>query len=482
MFSRFRYAAAALLCLPALASAELPPALADALSRTPISSSSVSVWISPAGENRPVLEHRARTLMQPASTIKIATTLAALDLLRPDYTWETLVLADAAPDKKGLVRGITFVGSGDPHLMIEQVWLVVERLRQAGVRRIEGDIAVDRSAFDVPASSPGSFDGAADRSYNVDPDAMLVNLKSVSVTLEPEANGRWARVSVLPALEGFSVPERVPLAKGACGVWKDKLKARFTDSGVSFAGALPASCGIKSLHVSRWSADEYLTRLLRPMLARSGIEWKGKVREARAKKTSGTVLVRHESAPMASVVRWVNKYSNNTMARHLFLTLSRADGGPADKPATLRRGRAVLEAWLEKAAGPLPAGTYVDNGSGLSRHTKISAETLGRVLNYGFNSYVMPELAASLPNAGYDGTMKKRTLKTGSAHIKTGLIQNVRGVAGYVTDVNARRWSVVVLMNGANLEDDQVFSQAVLGWCARGGAQMLLQAQKARGR
>ena len=275
MFSRFRYAAAALLCLPALASAELPPALADALSRTPISSSSVSVWISPAGENRPVLEHRARTLMQPASTIKIATTLAALDLLRPDYTWETLVLADAAPDKKGLVRGITFVGSGDPHLMIEQVWLVVERLRQAGVRRIEGDIAVDRSAFDVPASSPGSFDGAADRSYTVDPDAMLVNLKSVSVTLEPEANGRWARVSVLPALEGFSVLERVPLAKGACGVWKDKLKARFTDSGVSFAGALPASCGIKSLHVSRWSADEYLTRLLRPMLARSGIEWKG---------------------------------------------------------------------------------------------------------------------------------------------------------------------------------------------------------------
>ena len=103
---------------------------------------------------------------------------------------------------------------------------------------------------------------------------------------------------------------------------------------------------------------------------------------------------------------------------------------------------------------------------------------MGRVLNYGFNSYVMPEFMASLPLAGFDGTMKKRGMAVGSAHVKTGLIRDVRSIAGYVTDINARRWSVVVMMNGKRLDGDRIFSQAVLQWCAQGGAQALLDDQR----
>ena len=111
----------------------------------------------------------------------------------------------------------------------------------------------------------------------------------------------------------------------------------------------------------------------------------------------------------------------------------------------------------DKAAGDVPSGTFIDNGSGLSRKTRITAETMGRVLNYGFRSYVMPEFMASLPLAGFDGTMKKRGMAVGSAHVKTGLIRDVRSIAGYVTDVNARRWSVVVMMNGKRLDGDRIF-------------------------
>ena len=204
------------------------------------------------------------------------------------------------------------------------------------------------------------------------------------------------------------------------------------------------------------------------------------IKEGRVDADFGVRLVQSQSASLPKIVSWVNKYSNNTMARHLFLTLSRTDADGEHKPATLRRSRAVVEDWLKQVAGALPKGTYIDNGSGLSRKTKIAAETLGRVLNYGYNSYVMPEFMASLPLAGYDGTMKKRPLTVGSAHIKTGLIRDVRSIAGYVTDIHARRWSVVVMMNGKKLNNDRLFSQAVLNWCASGGAQALIDADNKR--
>lgn len=458
--------------------AQLPSVLLEALARTSVSLDEVALWVSPAGVNTPVVAHRADRLMQPASSVKVVTTLAGLDLLKPDFIWKTEIRAQALPDKTGAVRSVSLIGSGDPHLMIEQVWLLAEKLRQTGVKRIVGDITVDRTAFGEKPVDQGAFDGATDRSYNVAADAALVNLKAVSITLEPEENGKWARVTSLPVLDGFSVPKRIALSKGSCGDWKSKVKASYTDKGVTFKGALPASCGIKALHVSRWQADDYLTRLLKPILRTVGIAWTGVVREGRVSVQNGVGLAEIESQPLPQIVSWINKYSNNTMARHVFLTLSQTDAVGVAKPATLLRSRAVIDRWLVKVAGAVPAGTFIDNGSGLSRETKISAETMGRVLNYGFNSYVMPEFMASLPSAGFDGTMKKRGLATGSAHVKTGLIRDVRSIAGYVTDINARRWSVVVMMNGKRLDGDRIFSQAVLQWCAQGGAQALLDDQR----
>ena len=458
--------------------AQLPSTLLEVLARTSVSLDEVAVWVSPAGVNAPVVAHRADRLMQPASSVKVVTTLAGLDLLKPDFTWKTQIRAQMLPDKAGAVRSVSLIGSGDPHLMIEQVWLLVEQLRQTGVKRIIGDITVDRSAFGEKPVDQGAFDGAADRSYNVAADAALVNLKAVSITLEPEENGKWARVTSLPVLEGFSVPKRIALSKGTCGDWKSKVKASYSDKGVRFKGALPASCGVKALHVSRWKADDYLTRLLKPILSSVGIAWTGVVREGRALAKSGVRLAEIQSQPLPTIVSLINKYSNNTMARHVFLTLSQTDPVGTAKPATLARSRAVTDRWLVKAAGDVPSGTFIDNGSGLSRKTRITAETMGRVLNYGFRSYVMPEFMASLPLAGFDGTMKKRGMAVGSAHVKTGLIRDVRSIAGYVTDINARRWSVVVMRNGKRLDGDRIFSQAVLQWCAQGGAQALLDDQR----
>ena len=124
--------------------AQLPSALEEALARTSVSLDEVAVWVSPAGINAPVVAHRTDRLMQPASSVKVVTTLAGLDLLKPDFTWKTQIRAQTLPDKAGAVRSVSLIGSGDPHLMIEQVWLLVEQLRQTGVKRIIGNITVDR--------------------------------------------------------------------------------------------------------------------------------------------------------------------------------------------------------------------------------------------------------------------------------------------------------------------------------------------------
>ena len=152
--------------------AQLPSVLLEALARTSVSLDEVAVWVSPAGSNAPVVAHRTDCLMQPASSVKVVTTLAGLDLLKPDFTWKTQIRAQMLPDKAGAVRSVSLIGSGDPHLMIEQVWLLVEQLRQTGVKRIIGDITVDRSAFGEKPVDQGAFDGAADRSYNVAADAI----------------------------------------------------------------------------------------------------------------------------------------------------------------------------------------------------------------------------------------------------------------------------------------------------------------------
>ena len=489
------------LCLVSSAwGAGLPAPIASALSETGLPESAVAVWVSPAENARvPVVALNVDKSMQPASSIKVVTTAAALDLLKPNYHWHTDIYAKSAPDKAGVVRGLTIRGSGDPHLVLERLWLIAERLNARGVRTIAGNIALDRSAFAVEEIDPGAFDGEATRTYNVGPDALMANLKTVSMTIAPEEGGRWARVTVMPRLDGVHFPTRVRLARGGCGDWKKKLKADLSDpERIRLRGAYPAACGRQMWHLSLWTPNDYFTKIFKRVLRQAGIVWKGR---AVAGKTDpeAKLLVREYSEPLSQMVNWINKYSNNPMARQLFLTLSFADqckdAGPifdseleqeatdtpseeksadAQKPeaapASLARSRAVVERWLTRAVGTQIGSIYVDNGSGLSRETRATARALGEVLSYMYRSGSMPEFMASLPRAGIDGTMRRRALESGAAHIKTGYLNNVRSIAGYVTDASGRRWCVVVMINHDKPQKDRVLTQAVLNWAASGAA------------
>lgn len=447
----------------------MPEVLGRHAQATGVPLESVGLWVGKADGSHVAAEYNADTLMQPASSIKVVTSLAALELLSPAYVWKTWVYLDRLPDADGTASGLSLRGGGDPHLVVERLWLIVERLSSLGVKRLEGDIVIDRGVFDTPPYEQGGFDGATLRSYNVGPDAMLTNFKSVSLRFTPNADGKSVRVAMTPRLSGVRLPELVKTAPGRCDDWKTMLKANFSDpTHLRFDGAYPAGCAERHWHVSRWERNDYFGRVFRTLFEQTGGVWNGTVKDGTIAADRRPIFSQ-DSEPLSHIADYVNKFSNNPMARQLFLTLSFADAHGMTRPASLERSRRVLSSWL-RGKGVDPTRIVVDNGSGLSRETRASARALGRLMVEGYRSAVMPEFIGSLPMAGVDGTLKRRPLPQGSAHAKTGYLKNVRSLAGYITDTNGERWVVVVMINDERLEGGKSFIDGVVQWVASGAA------------
>ena len=443
----------------------LPVELKNTFFKAHIPLKDVALWVAPAGSSTEIFSHNAQKLMQPASCVKLVTTLAALELLGPDYRWKTEWRADSFDAKTGLVRGLSFIGGGDPHYVIERLWLAAQRLKSMGVRSIVGDIGVARSLFAVKAEAR-PIDGQKDRAYNVEADAALVSQRSVCIEIVPDKKEGIARLVTIPRLSGFKVTPMVKLTEEPCSNWKESLKARITNEAATMKGTFPARCGKKIWPVALWKADAYLKQVFESVFSEVGIQWKGAITE----KTYGgsRLLLEEESNPLAELVTLTNKFSNNAMARHLFLSLSFADALGTTSPASLKRSQDVLSQWLTKI-GLEASQIFVENGSGLSRKTHISAAELGKLISYGVKSTYGPEFLASLPIAGVDGTMRKRGL-TGFARIKTGRIQGVRAAAGLVRDVNGHDWIVVLIINstGQAIKESLPAIDATLRWVGSG--------------
>jgi D-alanyl-D-alanine carboxypeptidase/D-alanyl-D-alanine-endopeptidase (penicillin-binding protein 4) len=450
--------------------AALPAEVQGALERADVPRDALVAWVQEVGAAPPRLAWRPDQPANPASLAKLLTTYAALDLLGPAWTWETPVWLQGSIDARGTLHGdLVIKGSGDPKLVLERLWLMFKRLQQFGVRRIGGDIVLDRSAFAVPEQNPADFDGEPLRPYNVGADALLLNYKAVMLTFMPDAARGVARVGIDPPLAGVRLDASVPLAASGsgCGDWRATLGAQFGDPArIRFEGAFGAACGERSWSVAYIQPDRYNERALRGLWAEMGGALGGTVREGLAPGTPPSFVLR--SPPLADVVRDINKFSNNVMAQQLFLTLGLSQRGAG----TPENARAVLQQWVvDRLGAPAAAGLVIDNGSGLSRESRLSARLLARALQSAWAAPVMPELIASLPVSGLDGTTRRSRATPGRAHLKTGSLRDVRGVAGYVLGDSGRRYVVVAILNHPNAGTDAARGalDALLEWVANDG-------------
>lgn len=443
----------------------LPETVLTALNRAQVPTEAIAVLILEAnGHKAPRISHRADQPMNPASVMKLVTTTAALDLLGPAYTWRTPVWVDG-PVVNGVLQGNVIIqGQGDPKLVLEKVWLLLRRLQGLGLHTIAGDILLDSRAFAVPTTDPAEFDGEPLRPYNTAPEALLVNFKSVVATFVPDPLTRVARVQFDPPLSGVALQTSVPLSpvksgangNGSCGNYRAGLMADFSSPlSIRFNGSYPASCGEKLWPIAYVDPANYNARAIEGLWRSMGGQLSGTVRPGIAPQGPATFEV--TSPTLAEVIRDINKFSNNVMAQQLFLTL----GLPA--PATPESAREALRQWWLRRVSATDVPT-IDNGSGLSRHNRISAQQLGQLLQLAYTSPTMPELMSSLALVGVDGTLRRSQASSASAHLKTGSLKEVTALAGYVHAASGKRYVLVAMVNHPNAATVRPALDALIDW------------------
>ncbi|MCC6212580.1 MAG: D-alanyl-D-alanine carboxypeptidase/D-alanyl-D-alanine-endopeptidase [Burkholderiales bacterium] len=445
----------------------MPAAVAQGLTAAKVPLSSVAIVVQEAGSGRAELALNAAAPMNPASVMKLLTTYAALELLGPAYRWKTEAWIAVAP-RDGVLEGeLMLKGGGDPRLDLESFWILLRELRGKGLREIRGDLVLDRGYFEGAAGDAGRFDGDPFRPYNVLPDALLVNFRSLRFAFQPDLERGTVRIHVEPRPPALTVASVLRLAEGACPegrAFRDMLAPSFEPARqrAAFAGRYPASCGEKDLNVALLEPNDQVGGIFRQLWTELGGGWTGVARDGGA-GAGARLLHSHESPPLAEIVRGTNKFSNNVMGRQLFLTIGAAAGGA---PGSAPKAIAALRAWVA-AKGIAAPELVLENGVGLSRIERASAATLAALLQAAWKSAVMPEYIASLPVVGADGTMKRRLKAdgvSGQAHIKTGLLNDARAIGGYVLDRGGRRHVVVMLVNHPNAGEAQSAMDALLRW------------------
>jgi len=441
--------------LPAVAAdSPLPASLKQALAKAKIDEKSLALAIVPLDGQGKTRLFNADKAVNPASTMKLVTTYAGLELLGPSYQWKTEIYTDGTL-KDGVLSGNLYLkGGGDPKLNLQRLWLLLRDLRAAGVKEVKGDLRLERSYFFHPTSPDFDDDGGDPlRPFLVKPDALLVNFKSVRLVVRAE-DGK-VNLHMDPPLASLPMVSEVKLlpAKKTCPAPLISFHLREQEQGASLLvkGQLAEGCRTE-FYLSVLDHADYAFAAVRALWQEMGgtIEGKNSL-GLLPMPDERRLLTRSFSPDLAEIIRDINKYSNNTMARQLFLSIGAQFHG--DEDTHDQAANRVIRRWLAKKDIKIKH-LVMENGSGLSRNERISAAELAAILQAAWKSPYAAELISSLPLVAIDGTMRSRlrgTALVGQAHIKTGALNNARAIAGFCRDKNGKNWAVVAILNGSKL-------------------------------
>lgn len=443
----------------------LPPAVERVLAGHGIARDEVSIVVQAVDSPEPVLSHFSDTPRNPASVMKLLTTWTALEILGPAYTWPTEVYFVGDFDGTRLDGDLALKGYGDPYLVLEEFWKLIRALRRIGLEEIGGDLLIDDSYFRVIEGDPGAFDDQPFRTYNVLPNALLVNFKAINFQFLVDPRDGRVKVTTDPLLSNLDVRNGIGIADGACrgyqaGISIDVIGAELAE--VQLGGAFPQRCGSYGMSRTVLRHDTYAFGLFESLWKESGGRFDGDLRRGIVAEGAKPALT-WRSEPLGNVIRSINKNSNNVMTRQLLYTLGAEQIEP---PGTRQKGVEVIESFL--AAKGLDVGSLVvDNGAGLSRDERVSARLLTDLLRSAAASVYAPEFISSLSLGGVDGTTRRRfNGHAGSMHVKTGRLDHVSALAGYVHTPGGTDYVVAILLNSedAHRGPGQELQEAVVKW------------------
>ena len=444
----------------------LPVQVRSVLKLRNVPDDSLSIHVTDLQTGDTVLAWNEDVARNPASTMKIITTLVALDLLGPSYRWSTDVYALGEIRDGRLDGDLLLKGHGDPYLVTERVWQLLRSINQAGIREIGGDLLLDDSYFDVPDHDPGAFDRQPLRAYNVGPNALLMNFKVVRYWFEPDHGANTVRVMLDPPLENLRVENRVSLANRSCRGYQRGISITPNESldTMILDGRFPSRCRRYAMDRTALDHNAFAFGLVSSLWKESGGVIEGRWRNATAPEDAEPLLS-FMSLPLTDMISRINKHSNNVMARQLLYTLSAEINGA---PGTEQGGREIILDWIANNT-PDVEHLQLDNGAGLSREARITARGFAAILGHAWQQPYMPEFSSSLALSGHDGTARRRFDEPhlmGRAHVKTGSLDHVSAIAGYMQARSGRRFSVVVLHNYQDIHrgPGEEVQTALLNW------------------
>jgi serine-type D-Ala-D-Ala carboxypeptidase/endopeptidase (penicillin-binding protein 4) len=433
----------------------------------------VAVWrLDAPGLGRPFWSVNGERPFNPASTIKLLTTWAAMSLLGPDYRWRTAIhlrgrLVDGVLDGDLVLRG-----GGDPKLVAEDMTEWIARMRAAGLRDIRGDLVIDDSVFEPVDENRPAFDGDASQPYNVLPFGALLNFKAARIVVRPRE--QRALVEFDPPLADVAIDNRISVQPGPCrdGAWGLRVsEGPSRPSGapvVRIEGRYSKGCGDQGRFAAVLGHAEFARAFFAGAWRASGGTWDGRARIERGAARGDPWMDWVSPRTLAEIVDDVNHFSNNVMARQLLLQIAASHG---HSPARVGDGERAIEAWLASRGLAFPE-LVLDNGAGLSRHARISPVSLVRVLVDVDGSELSDRFRESLPRVGQTGTVKFRLTGAplaGRAWMKTGSLAEVRTIAGYLQAASGRRYALALFVNGPRARESAALQDRLLTWLYENG-------------
>ena len=470
----------------------IPKAVANSLERNQIPKDALSISVveiepQKTGKqtSKTLLNWRAQETMNPASVMKLLTTLSGLDILGPQYRWRTNVYTDGIV-RQGTLKGNLYLqGTGDPKLVPEELAKLMKALQALGIQKIDGNLFFDRSAYAPSVMEHNTIDGESLRAYNVPPDPLLYAFRTLSFQLGKSRTADFIDISYTPTLSQLKVVNQMQLVDRSCDNWKGNIRFNLdpeivasTDQAITaqFSGSFPNACKGVNFNVVALDPNTFLTQGFAAAWELAGGTWvKPPIGKDSAVPLASRLLLQFEGIPLADDVQDINKYSNNVMARQLLLTLALEKMG---KPATTNNGELVIQSWL-KQNGLNFNGLVIENGSGLSRNEAIATEQMNQLLLKARNLPIGEVFYNSLPIAGTDGTMRNRLMtqlrkflhlkKKPEVRMKTGSLADVRAISGYVVSKSGRMYAVSSFINHPNAWKGLEAHDQLLSWLLEDG-------------
>ncbi len=446
----------------------LPSDLAHEISSIPINKANYSIHIQSVNSETPIASWNTHVKRSPASVIKLLTTYSALLKLGFDYRWETKFFYTGSL-RNGVLNGDLYVkASGDSTLGSEHIDDIASQVSNAGINKITGNIIIDRTLFQVAKKNNSGFDKNVYSPYNAMPDAIMFNKRKSTICIIPHA--KRASVSKDVPDQSYNVVNKLRMVNGSCRgsrSWpKVHIKTNASERSTIFlTGKLSKRCGQRKVCKVVSMPHRAFYYAFKNGLKNQGIKFLGTLKLKKV-PASAKYLFSHYSDTLESVISTIAKKSDNLMARQLMLTMGAVSYAGASTPY---KSRQAIENILNEHFILEKGTTYIANGSGLSRSSKLTAKSLANLLDHGYKNYGQRWMD-TLATAGIDGTIKRRFKHSavyGRAWMKTGTIKRVKNIAGYVEGTSGERYVVVVLVNdGYSRKYGAKLANKVIEWVA----------------